>query len=1056
MGPVTDGGWRGSVAFNVETCAVHVATVDLDAGAYARDVRLARIWDGQKWQWADDWTLRGGRVERPGRRPVAEGELAEALEVDAQGRVIARSLDGRRVQILRGDDGSFRGMREGALSVQLTDEGDGVSGTRSIRYERTGSRIDAVDGPNGRVRYGYDGPALRTILWADSAAVRLDTSGTSGLGGTWRCDLSGETTQVERGRDLRWTIAHPPGTLEVTGPGGDRVSTRWSGSRLLGWTDPGGVRVQVTHDESGRITDVKQGGDSVLALEWGRDGLAALRDVNGGWWRLTRGQQGIEMRSEPDARAVHREVVGGRVRLVETGAESTMVGWDAEGRPATVRAGSLGAVRLERDAEGALVRVLDGTGAQWRIEREASSRPTRIIDPSGTRWELKTDAAGRLDWLVGPDGERRNMVRSLGRLSQVLTGGVRWTWLRDAHGLLAGIRDPEGRLTGLARDQAGRLVSIRSPDGTSLSLGRDAQGRLRSVGTWRLSRDAHGRILEVRGADGAVAGWSRDRSGRVSGFGMGALTFEITRDGAGRIQSLRGGESAEARWRIDRDGAGRVGAVSAPDGGTTSVLRDSAGRVTRLTDDFGALTLTRDLRGRISRVSAGHTWVVGRDAVGRVVRVEVDDLGVVGADYEPDGQLKLTRLPDGALVRRNTSDDAGELLAVNKEGEPIGSAGWTLDASGRLVGLDAGGPIDHDLDEAGRLVRTLGPSGEWSRELGMLSAPDGSRIKLDETGRPLAVTLTSAGPWGLMPGNATYRWDTAGRLTGLDGEAGGAVLIHDALGRITMLMLGERATRLRWDGFGRLRKAGADLLVGWDAVLEVGGAPRAPITADVVARPGGAVFADPRGYPLFVPWSGALRPWPSGWMPGVEASEFGAASRYVLPGGVLVDLHGAVDPLSGAATTPDRWPWTPQNPELSRGASPFRAPDATSETWWDAAPFDAANGWNDAGAALCAGGFLPGGLPEPTEAPGLPWLPASFARVVPAPVSGLGGVVLDEDTAARLVLRAALGDDPLDTDTLLRGFLGSELAADALDVPGFRLPEPAFLTAGVAYAPFGH
>ncbi len=1056
MGPVTDGGWRGAVAFNVETCAVHVATVDIDAGAYARDVRLARIWDGQKWQWADDWTLREGIVERPGRRPVAAGELADALEVDAQGRVVARSLDGRRVEILRGDDGSFRGMRQGALSVLLTDEGDGVSGTRTVRYERTGSRIDAVEGMNGRVRYGYDGPALRTILWGDSAAVRLDTTGTSGLGGTWRCNVSGETTQVERGREVRWTIAHPPGSIDVTGPSGARVSTRWSGGRLLGWTDPAGVSVQVTHDESGRITDVKQGGEAVLSLEWSRDGLAAVRDGNGGWWQLSRGSQGIETRTEPDARSVHREVVGGRVRLVQTGAESTMVGWDAEGRPATVRAGSLGAVRLERDATGALVRVIDGTGAQWRIERDSSSRPTRMIDPAGTRWDLRTDAAGRLDWLDGPDGERRNVVRSQGRLSQFLMGGVRWTWLRDAHGLLAGMRDPEGRLTGLARDQAGRLVAIRSPDGTSLSLGRDAQGRLRSVGAWRLTRDAQGRVLEVRGEDGVVGGWARDRSGRVSGFGMGDLTFELTRDGAGRIQSLRGGESGDSRWRLDRDAAGRVSAVAGPDGGTTSVLRDTAGRVTRLTDPLGALTLTRDLRGRISRVSAGHTWVVGRDAVGRVVRVEVEDLGVIGADYEPDGELKLLRLADGALVRRNASDDAGELLAVNKRGEPIGSAGWTLDASGRLVGLAAGGPIEHDLDEAGRLVRTLGPSGEWSHDRGMLSAPDGSRIKLDAGGRPLMVDLATAGPWGLLRGNATYRWDTGGRLTGLDGEAGGAVLIHDALGRVTTLMLGERATRLHWDGFGRLRKVGADLLVGWDGLLEVGGAPRAPFTADAVARPGGAVFADPRGYPLFVPWSGALRPWPTGWIPGAEASEFGPAARYVLPGGVLVDLHRAVDPLSGTATTPDRWPWTPHEPELSRGASPFRAPDAASETWWDAAPFDAETGWSDAAGALCAGGFLPGGAPEPSEAPGLPWLPASFARIVPAPVSGLGGVVLDEDTAARLVLRAALGNDPLDTDTLLRGFLGTELASDAIDVPGVRLPQPAFLTSGVADAPFGH
>lgn len=1044
------------MTFEAATCAVHVAVVDLDAGAYARDVRLARVWDGTTWGWADDWMVRDGLVSRPGRSPVPTSEIQEALEVDAQGRVTSRTLDGRRTVIFRGDDGSFRGMGRGGASVRLTDEGGVATGDRTVTYERSGNRIDAVEGPNGRISYGYAGTALRTVQWPDSAVLRIEPDGTSGFGGRWRCERAGETTRIDLSGEQRWTVSREAAALVVEDPTGARMQTRWLGGRLLGWTDADNVRVDLTRNEAGRITSVKQGGDAVATLVWGGGGLTEVRDVGGGSWRLTRSSAGVESRAEPDGRTLRREVVEGHLRVAHVGAETTTVAWDAQGRPSSLQVGGQGALRFDRDSGGALVRVQDGAGGVWLIERDGNSRATALTDPAGARWELREDASGRLDALTGPDGLRRTVVRSQGRISQYVVGGSRWSWPRDAGGRLAGVRDPEGRLTGLARDQAGRLVSLRFADGTGLALGRDAMGRLRSVGAWRISRDNQGRALEVRSAEGAIGGWSRDRFGRVSGFGMGDVTFEITRDTAGRIQSVRAGEFGEERWRLDRDSAGRVSAVTTADGRQTTVLRDSAGLVTRLADELGTTLLSRDLRGKISRVSAGHVWSVSRDVVARLVRVEVGDLGVVGADYERGGGLKLVRLADGALVRRNTSDDAGELLAFDRNGDSIGNAGWSLDASGRVIGLEASGPVTFERDPAGKLLESLGPTGQWTVELGLIRGPDATEVRLDPTGRPRSVQLATPGVWGLSGGLSTYRWGAGGNLTGVDGAGSGSVLVHDALGRLAALTLGERAVPLLRDGFGRLRQVGDDLLVGWDGLLEIGGAPRAPIEAGVVARAGGAVFADPRGYPIFVPWTGGLRPWPTGWNPGVDAAEFGPGGRFVVSGGIPVDLLRAVDPLSGTATSPDRWPWTPLTAELEPGASPFRAPDASTDAWWDAAPFDVHPPWTSPLAALCEVGLLPGGAPEPHDAPGLPWLPASFGRQIPAPVAGLGGVLLEEDTLGRLVLSAALEAEPVDTARILRTFLAEELASDAIDVPGVRLPAPPFLNDGLADSPFGH
>ncbi len=1041
------------MAFDTRDCRLHVLAVDLDGGPYFRDVRVARLWDGAEWRWADDWSVVEGMLVRPGRTPVPTGAWPGVLEVDPRGRVTARVVDGRRVEVLRDAVGGFAGMKSANVRVALNPAGVEASDGRKASYTLAGTRVDAVEIAAGTTTYGYEGAALRTVRWADGGALRVEGDGTSGLGGRWRCTLSGSVTRLE-GPAGRWTVDHGE-EMAVTGPGGATMRTRWQSGMLRGWTDVDGVRVEIDRDASGRVESVRRDGERLARLTWTAEGLAELRDDAGGWRLLREGAGVVVQRSEPDGRGPVREVAGGRVQVVRLGSESAVITWDASGRPSRLQVGGQGEARLERDASGNLTRVTDGAGAVWSIQRGPTGAPEALIDPAARRWELRTDSEGRLSRLAGPDGVAVSLVHSDGRLSQLLRGATRWSWLRDAAGRLAGVRDPDGRLTSLSRDPSGAVTSIRLPDGAALTLGRDPVGRLRAINGWRITRDAHGFVTEVRAPEGALAGWSRNALGRVTGFGMGEVSFEFSRDLAGRVATVRAGETESERWRLNRDAAGRVAEVQRADGAAVSLARDSAGLVTRVTDAFGEMVLSRDMRGRIGKIVAGRTWTVGRDLVGRVVRVQVDGLGTVGADYESDGSLRLLRLPDSALVRRNTSADAGELVATDRDGKPVGAAGWTRDDSGRVMSLESGGPAHLERDAAGRLVRSLGPGGEWARDLGLLRAPDGSAVRTTADGLPTAVTLTVGGPWGLAAGEATYRWE-GDRLTGLDGSAGGAALVHDALGRPSQLALGDRTVTIERDALGRLRRVGGEVITAWDALLAIGSAPRVPFPDGVVARPGGAVLSDPRGHPLLAPWSPPLRPWPTGWMAGVAAAETGAGGRYVLPGGILLGFLRATDPLSGVATTPDRWPWVPIEPEIGLDVPAFPHPDASTDALWDPSGFDAVDGWSDPLARLVEGGWLPGGGAEPEEAPGLPWLPAAFARSVPAPVAGHGAVQLDEDIAGRVLLRAALSGIALSNDVILDAFAGAEIEAEALDVPGFSLPVPSFVSVGLAEPPYGH
>ncbi len=1041
LGPVNDAG-HGVVSFSTDDCAVHVAVVDVDGGPYARDVRIARLWDGTRWAWADDWRVVDGKLVRPGRRPVPPAEVAEALELDPVGRVVARVRDGRRVTILRDAEGRFVGMASGAVEARLVEDRAESTTGAAVTYAWDGARLLTVERGADTIRLEYALDALVAVRWPD-ATLKLDAEGTSGLGGRWRCEAGDDRVRIQHAQRT-WTVERGEGELRVTDPAGARHVTRWVEGALLGWTDADGVTVRVERGEDGRVSGVRRGAERVATLRWSGAELVSFRDATDGTWTLVRSPDGVAGRSEPDGRTVAREVGEGRVRRLERGSEVTTAAWDGDGRLRRLVPAGLGELQLERDGAGELRKVHDPVGGVWTIVRAGGE--VRVTAPDGGEWRLKFDGAGRLEAVQPPGGAGTRVTRTDGQVTQLSHAGHLWTWTRDPAGLVGAIGAPDGSSTRLSRDPAGVLVGVRLPDGGGYVFGRDGLGRVRSIGDHRLVRDAAGRIIEVRGPTGPVGGWSRDGAGRVTGFGAGEVEWGISRDAAGRVQAVSAGDAA--RWKLERDGAGRVVLVTDAAGEAPRVSRDGGGRVVKVADPVGAVSFVRDMRGRIARVTTDRVLTLGRDAVGRVVRAESPDLGTFGADYETSGALKLLRFPDGTLVRRNVSADAGELVAVDRDGKPAGHAGWSADALGRVVERAARTLL---RDPVGRLMQ----AGTWSWQLGRYG-DERVTVRTSAEGRPQSAALAVAGPWGLGVGELTYRWSEDGALTGLDGSAGWVGLVHDALGRLVQLSLGERALAIERDGFGRLRRIGGTVLVGWDGLLQLDDQLRVPFGLAASARAGGAVFTDVAAVPMFVPWAGALSPAPTGLADGVDAAELGAGGRYVLPGGVLVDLLRAVDPLSGVATAPDRWPWTPIEAEPGLAAPPFPAVDDAADAFWDAAPFDTVEAWSDPVARIAAWGALPGGEAEPMEAPGVPWLPASTAREVPAAVAGHGGVLVDEGPVGNLVVAAALSGGGLTEEIVLRALLADELSFYADQVPGVALPAPAFLRPALANPSFRH
>jgi hypothetical protein len=215
---------------------------------------------------------------------------------------------------------------------------------------------------------------------------------------------------------------------------------------------------------------------------------------------------------------------------------------------------------------------------------------------------------------------------------------------------------------------------------------------------------------------------------------------------------------------------------------------------------------------------------------------------------------------------------------------------------------------------------------------------------------------------------------------------------------------------------------------------------------------------DPRGFPILLPWVGALRAWPTGFVPGIETAELGPGERVAIaPGGPFLSLDNATDPLTGQITAgPAVFPWALEQPEPPAALSPWASPDDASQPRWDPAGWEATDGWSKLMETIVQLELVPGGAAESDGVPGLPWLPPSMAGSVPPPLAGTGGALLEEDPVDAYVLERALAAAPMTLEHLFRALLGDDLAAELWVAPELGPPLPSFLAAPLASEPFGH
>lgn len=1051
------------VWFDPVDCSVHVSAVDLRGEEPGMEV--GRTWGRGGWSFVNDLTPALGNT---------------TIVTDATGQILSFVAAGRRTSVLRGPTAlggahTFQGLSRGGVAatrvssrpamdktnhvIGTEDRWSGGGETATYRWESGG--LGSVETAHGLTRYTYTAGRLSAIQAADGSVVTLDAGVVTAAGIEWRCVVEAGATTLTAGPE-RWRVegSRAIGEQRVVDPGGGVTASRWVDGRLVGWTDPGGAVTEVRWGDDGTMSGVTSAMGS-WSMRWANSALTALS--GGATWNLSYDAAGnLTQESDALTRLTPWLTAEGAVLQWGAGAARRSLGRGASGVTSITDGGR---VNLKRDGNGRLIGVTDPAGGEWRLVRDGAGRVSEVADPAGAQWRIAWDAVGRVVGVTDSTGRESRWERTASGIVTFAVDGASWRFGRDPVGRVVTAEDPQGRRWRVSRDGAGRPIALVRPDQSTLRFDRDAVGNIVGIDDFHLTRDSAGRPTAwSRGS--RSGGWAWDQVGFNGVRGPG-VRFGLTRDAAGQISAaeLDGG----VRWTLDRDVDGRVVRVNGP--GAVTIGRDLSGRVTALSGPSGDLRIDRDGRGLPSRLQltqgadpgagraaapAVRQWTWRRDGAGRLLGVEAPGGLRMGVDRDSAGRPLLARFGDGSLARYLWDASGVGVALQGADDGLLAISGWSFDALGHVTRLRGEHPVLLQRDPLGELTVQEGAD-VWSRAPDRMEGPDGATLTWDLEGRAATAQMPAGAPplWGVADGPVQWAGSADGTLMRVVGSRGTVTVDHDPLGRLVRWVTGLNGsapvtTDVVRDALGRLVSVGGAEALGWDGALSFAGAARATIPDVGQARPGGGVLVDARQVAILAAPLGEVRVAPSGLPLTPAVGEIGSGGRFQpLVGGPLFGLLDAVDPMSGQPTGAP-WPMPGEEHawEVTRALTPWPEPDACSDAPWDPARWAPEAPWADPLGLLVDVGLLPDGGPRTVPPPGLPWLPASAAPVIPAPIRDPATVDLRLGTVEAWVYAHARAPvSPADPGSLVAWLLWQEAHPDA---PSSRALDPYGAQSGSA------
>jgi RHS repeat-associated protein len=461
-------------------------------------------------------------------------------------------------------------------------------------------------------------------------------------------------------------------------------------------------------------------------------------------------------------------------------------------------------------ADGAWTEVYqDGLGRKYRTVKEGGFTQDVLYNDGSSRvWKQSAwygtgetpqyetfayDGLGRLRTVTHADGTYGQRAYGNGYVATYNELGherVVWT---DAYGQMTQVREKNGttyQYTRYQYDPLGNLTRVTNATGQATTVTWDSLGRK------LVSCDPDTGCTSFTYDDGGLMLSRKDARGQT-------LTF--TYDALGRPLTRTHPDGKQARWTYDEAGYGASkGALTTltDPSGSESHVYDSAGRVTSVKKCVLALcyTLTSryDAAGRLSAVTYPDGEVVPYtyDAAGRLLSVEGY---VTRFNYNSRGQLVSATYANGTTTRFNYSDARQWLLDATVTG-PEGTlyqAGYQYDAAGRVKSATSSthslSNLNYTYDELSRLTGVSGAQSQsftydalgnltWNSQVGgyAYEAP-GHRHAVSAAGGQ-SYTYDAVGNL-VSGGGRTLEWDAESRLVRVTMAGGTTTFAYDAKGQ---------------------------------------------------------------------------------------------------------------------------------------------------------------------------------------------------------------------------------------------------------------------------------
>jgi len=441
------------------------------------------------------------------------------------------------------------------------------------------------------------------------------------------------------------------------------------------------------------------------------------------------------------------------------------------------------------DTNGNLTKISDPAGNETQYAYDLMDRMAQITDKLGQVSTFAYDPMGRMRSATTANALSTTFgYDRRGWLATLTLGGQTWRQNYDAEGIITAVTTPLSHTTSYETDKLGYTTAITDPLGQVTSLAWDAMGRLTAV-TDPLARtvaygyDARGQVMTATLPLIGTVHYVRDKLGLVKEIvDPNGSRWTFDRTSMGSIQAMT--DPLSNTWSYTRTNRGQLGTTTYPDGHTLTRTYDAVGNLTgehysdgtvrqftyNALDELlatNSLTLTRDAGGRVIATNS-HGLVFGATYDGsRLKTVSYHGLFTVTYSYEITTGL-LSRVADSltGMWVDFTYDDDQRLIGITRSNSVTTTYTW--DQAGRLLRLQDGHIIDiqQTLDAAGQVVQAsmtvpLDPvaalaTGEEHFDYDAASQVSTAGYSYDSSGRQTAA-----------PGH-TYKWNDAGRLTGVD------------------------------------------------------------------------------------------------------------------------------------------------------------------------------------------------------------------------------------------------------------------------------------------------